>query len=375
MRKLGIYIHIPFCVSKCFYCDFCSYVDNSKLNEYIEALLKEILSNIELLQEYEVDTIYIGGGTPSAIDEKYIEKILNLLKSVCLKIKEITIEANPETLTLEKLETYKNLGVTRLSLGLQSANNKTLKIIGRHMLVEDFEKVYNMAVKCGFNNISTDVIIGLPKENIEDFKHTLEYILSKEKITHISAYSLEIHEGTKLKFLLDNNFITLPKEDEERNMKHLLDKTLAKYNFERYEISNYAKDKMYSLHNTKYWNQEEYLGFGVSAASYINNVRYTNLRDISEYIKGINNGTNIKQEIEEMDKLDTIKEYIILRLRLKQGVIFNDFKLKFKQDIFELFNDSIIKLVKEGLIINDGKSIYLTDKGEDLANIVWQEFI
>lgn len=375
MRKLGIYIHIPFCTSKCFYCDFCSYTDKNKLDDYIDALLNEILSNIELLQEYEIETIYIGGGTPSAIDEKYIEKILCILNGICLNIKEITIEANPETLTLKKLKAYKNLGITRLSMGLQSANNNTLKIIGRHMKIEDYEKAYQMAVECGFSNISTDVIIGLPNENIEDFKHTLDYLLKKEKISHISAYSLEVHENTKLKFLIDNNFIKLPSEDVERKMKHLLDETLKKHNFERYEISNYAKNSMYSIHNTKYWNQEEYLGFGISAASYINNVRYTNTCDMTEYINGIKNGTNIKQEIEEMDTLDTIKEYVILRLRLKKGVIFSEFKAKFKQDIFDLFNDNIIKLVKEGLLVNDGKSIYLTDKGEDLANIVWQEFI
>lgn len=374
MRNLGIYIHIPFCVSKCFYCDFCSSDNNSNIDKYIDALCSEILSNLELLQEYKIDTIYFGGGTPSYIPTKYIEKILSIL-NVTSDTKEITIEANPETLTLEKLKAYKEMGINRLSLGLQSANNKTLKAIGRKSTLEDFERAYNMAVDVGFCNISTDVIIGLPNESIEDFKYTLEYTLSKDKITHISAYSLEVHENTKLNFLLENNYLTLPTEATERDMKYLLDDVLSKYNFERYEISNYAKATNYSKHNLKYWNQEEYLGFGVASASYINSVRYTNTKDINKYIENISCGTSIKEEIEEMDKLDTIKEYVILRLRLKDGVIFEDFKYKFKQDIFSLFKDEINKLEKEKLICVTTKNMYLTDKGEDLANIVWQEFI
>lgn len=374
MRNLGIYIHIPLCVSKCFYCDFCSKDNLENVEEYINALCEEILSNLELLQEYKITTIYFGGGTPTAIPAKYIKQILSLLNVTC-DTKEITIEANPETLTLEKLKEYKEMGINRLSLGLQSKNNQTLKVIGRKSTVEDFEMAYNNAVDAGFSNISTDVIIGLPNENIEDLKNTVEYILSFDKIKHISAYSLEVHENTKLQFLLDNGFLTLPTEETERDMKHMLDDMLSKNNFERYEISNYAKNKMYSMHNTKYWNQEEYLGFGASASSYINNVRYTNTKDIYKYISNITNGISVKEEIEEMDMLDSIKEYIILRLRLKTGVVFEDFKTKFKKDIFTLFKTEIEKLENEKLLKVTNKNMYLTDKGEDLANLVWQEFI
>ena len=377
MKDLGIYIHIPFCKSKCFYCDFYSRPEctNKNIEEYIDTICMELLANSELLQERNITTVYFGGGTPSLIDAKYITKILDLIRLFNNSIEEITIEANPESLTYEKLTEYLEAGVNRLSLGLQSANNSTLKKIGRIANKEMFEKAYNDAVEAGFSNISTDVIIGLPDETLEDFKNTIEYILSLDKIKHISAYSLEVHEGTKLDFLLNSGFLTLPDENTEREMKYMLDNMLKEHKFVRYEISNYAKPKYESKHNTAYWEQQEYLGLGAAAASYVNSTRYTNIPDMDKYIEYMKQGISVKQDIEEMDLLDTMKEYIILRLRLKDGLNFNDFKLKFKKDVLELYKVQIDKLVEEGLLEKDDKGIRLTYKGEDLANIVWQEFI
>lgn len=377
MKDIGIYIHIPFCNSKCFYCDFYSKTDCNKelIEEYIDTLCKEILANAELLQERNIKTVYFGGGTPSLIEEKHIIKILDLIQLFGNDIEEITIEANPETLTLEKLKAYRECGINRLSLGLQSANDSTLKKIGRLSSVSKFEQALNNAILVGFTNISTDIIIGLVDESLEDFEHTLDYVLSKQEIKHISAYSLEVHENTKIDFLINNDFVKLPDETVEREMKYLLDKKMDEHGFERYEISNYAKKDYYSKHNLSYWNQVEYLGVGAAAASYINNTRYTNISDINKYIEYLNSGINIKEEIEELDKLDLIKEYIILRLRLKNGINFEDFKLRFKQDIMNLYKQQIENLINKGLLENTGTNLRLTYKGEDVANIVWQEFI
>ncbi|MBR6689097.1 MAG: radical SAM family heme chaperone HemW [Clostridia bacterium] len=377
MKDLGIYIHIPFCKSKCFYCDFYSKPEctNSNIEEYIDTICMELLANSELLQERNITTVYFGGGTPSLIDAKYIAKILDIIRLFNNSIEEITIEANPESLNKEKLTAYLEAGVNRLSLGLQSANNNTLKKIGRIATKEMFEKAYMSAVEAGFSNISTDVIIGLPNETLEDFKNTVEYILSLDKIKHISAYSLEVHEGTKLDFLLNSGFLTLPDENTEREMKYMLDKMLEEKGFNRYEISNYAKPKYESKHNTAYWTQQEYLGLGAAAASFINSTRYTNIPDMDKYIQYMKQGISVKQDIEEMDLLDTMKEYIILRLRLKEGLNFNEFKLKFKKDVLDMYKEQIDKLVEEKLLEKDDVGIRLTYKGEDLANIVWQEFI
>ncbi len=377
MKDLGIYIHIPFCKSKCFYCDFYSKPEctNSNIEEYIDTICMELLANSELLQERNITTVYFGGGTPSLIDAKYITKILDLIRLFNNSIEEITIEANPESLNKEKLTAYLEAGVNRLSLGLQSANNSTLKKIGRIATKEMFEKAYNDAVEAGFSNISTDVIIGLPDETLEDFKNTVEYILNLDKIKHISAYSLEVHEGTKLDFLLNSGFLTLPDETTEREMKYMLDNMLKEHKFARYEISNYAKPKYESKHNTACWEQQEYLGLGAAAASFVNSTRYTNVPDMDKYIEYMKQGISVKQDIEEMDLLGTMKEYIILKLRLTEGLNFDEFKLKFKKDVLDLYKVQIDKLVEEGLLEKDDKGIRLTYKGEDLANIVWQEFI
>ncbi|MBR6641047.1 MAG: radical SAM family heme chaperone HemW, partial [Clostridia bacterium] len=289
MNDLGIYIHIPFCKSKCFYCDFYSKPEctNNNIEEYIDTICMELLANSELLQERNITTVYFGGGTPSLIDAKHIAKILDIIRLFNNSIEEITIEANPESLNKEKLTAYLEAGVNRLSLGLQSANDNTLKKIGRIATKEMFEKAYMDAIEAGFSNISTDVIIGLPDETLEDFKNTVEYILSLDKIKHISAYSLEVHEGTKLDFLLNSGFLTLPDENNEREMKYTLDKMLEEKGFNKYEISNYAKPKYESKHNTGYWNQQEYLGLGAAAASFINSTRYTNIPDMDKYIEYI----------------------------------------------------------------------------------------
>lgn len=378
-KDIGIYIHIPFCKSKCFYCNFYSEEkkDSTVMENYIDAVCMEIMQNADLLSTRRITTIYIGGGTPSLLNPKQIKKILDVLKLFCYEPEEVTIEVNPESVTEEKLKEYHNMGINRLSIGIQSINEKTLKYIGRsYTSKENIKNVIEVAEKVGINNISADCIIGLPEETEETFKNTVEYILSLGKsVKHISAYSLEVHEGTKIDFLINGGFISLPSEETERNMKYALDKILEENGFERYEISNYAKKGYESKHNLKYWNKEEYLGLGSAASSYINSSRYTNIDNVEQYINSVQNGISTVIFKEDLDEIEDIKEYIILRLRLKEGLNIDTFKSKFGKDILSLYKEEITELINNGLLIIKDNNITLTYKGEDLANLVWEKFI
>lgn len=381
-ENIGIYIHIPFCKKKCFYCDFVSYENKENLiQEYIDAVCLEILQNAEILSEYNISTIYFGGGTPSLIKVEYIEKILNTLKLFVTdekEIKEITIEINPNSASLDKLEKYYNLGINRLSIGLQSTHDKILRNIGRLHTFNDFKEVLKNANAVGFKNISVDLIYPLPGLNLSGFKETLNSVIKLKdefNIKHISVYNLEVHENTRLDFLLKEGFVSLCNEDEEYKMREELNKRLQDNGFVKYEISNYAYPGFESKHNLCYWNQEKYIGFGVNASSFFNLKRYKNTSNIDKYIDGIKNNKNIVVETEELDKLSLMKEYIILKLRLSKGVEISEFKQKFGTDIFDIFNTEFNSLKKDNLVSITSKNISLTNRGEEVANIVWEMFV
>lgn len=381
-ENIGIYIHIPFCKKKCFYCDFVSYENKENLiQEYIDAVCLEILQNAEILSEYNISTIYFGGGTPSLIKVEYIEKILNTLKLFVTnekEIKEITIEVNPNSASLDKLEKYYNLGINRLSIGLQSTHDKILRNIGRLHTFNDFKEVLKNANAVGFKNISVDLIYPLPGLNLSGFKETLNSVIKLKdefNIKHISVYNLEVHENTRLDFLLKEGFVSLCNEDEEYKMREELNKRLQDNGFVKYEISNYAYPGFESKHNLCYWNQEKYIGFGVNASSFFNLKRYRNTSNIDKYINGIKNNKNIVVETEELDKLSLMKEYIILKLRLSKGVEISEFKQKFGTDIFDIFNTEFNSLTKDNLVNITSKNISLTNRGEEVANIVWEMFV
>lgn len=381
-ENIGIYIHIPFCKKKCFYCDFVSYENKENLiQEYIDAVCLEILQNAEILSEYNISTIYFGGGTPSLIKAEYIEKILNTLKLFVTdekEIKEITIEINPNSASLDKLEKYYNLGINRLSIGLQSTHDKILRNIGRLHTFNDFKDVLKNANAVGFKNISVDLIYPLPGLNLSGFKETLNSVIKLKdefNIKHISVYNLEVHENTRLDFLLKEGFVSLCNEDEEYKMREELNKRLQDNGFVKYEISNYAYPGFESKHNLCYWNQEKYIGFGVNASSFFNLKRYRNTSNIDKYIDGIKNNKNIVVETEELDKLSLMKEYIILKLRLSKGVEISEFKQKFGTDIFDIFNTEFNSLKKDNLVNITSKNISLTSRGEEVANIVWEMFV
>lgn len=381
-ENIGIYIHIPFCKKKCFYCDFVSYENKENLiQEYIDAVCLEILQNAEILSEYNISTIYFGGGTPSLIKVEYIEKILNTLKLFVTdekEIKEITIEINPNSASLDKLEKYYNLGINRLSIGLQSTHDKILRNIGRLHTFNDFKEVLKNANAVGFKNISVDLIYPLPGLNLSGFKETLNSMIKLKdefNIKHISVYNLEVHENTRLDFLLKEGFVSLCNEDEEYKMREELNKRLQDNGFVKYEISNYAYPGFESKHNLCYWNQEKYIGFGVNASSFFNLKRYRNTSNIDKYIDGIKNNKNIVVETEELDKLSLMKEYIILKLRISKGVEISEFKQKFGTDIFDIFNTEFNSLKKDNLVNITSKNISLTNRGEEVANIVWEMFV
>ena len=381
-ENIGIYIHIPFCYKKCFYCDFVSYENKEDIiEEYIDALCMEILQNAEILSEYTISTIYFGGGTPSYIDSKYITKVMDTLKlfvTDASSLKEVTIEVNPNSASLEKLTDYYNSGINRLSIGLQSTHDKILRNIGRTHSFKDFKSTLENAKNAGFTNISVDLMYPLPGLNITSFKDSLSSIMKLKdeyNIRHVSVYNLEVHENTRLDFLLKEGFVSLCNEDEEYEMRKELNNILEKNNFKKYEISNYAIPGFESKHNLCYWNQEKYLGFGVNASSFFNLKRYTNTKDIAEYINGIKNNQNIIAESEELDKLALMKEYVILKLRLKSGINKNEFKEKFNIDIYDIFNTEFTSLKNNKLVIEGEDRIYLSKRGEEVANIVWEMFV
>lgn len=375
MKELGIYIHIPFCVRKCFYCDFVSYAKKESVQKkYIEALQKEILNWKKSNKDVKIKTIYIGGGTPSSIDSKFITEILNLIN--IKNAEEITIEVNPGTVNKEKLYDYKNAGINRLSIGLQSTNNELLKKIGRIHNYEQFLETYKMAREVGFNNINVDLMIGLPGQTMDDLKTSLEDIINLNP-EHISVYSLILEDETPLKKMIENNILKLPEEDLERQMYWYTKDFLKINGYNHYEISNFAKQGFYSKHNLDCWEQKEYIGFGISAHSYIDRKRFGNISNLDNYIKNCIEGGFDKNRIieEEQDKKDEMKEYMILGLRKINGISIQKFENKFNENPIVLFKKELNKLFNEGLIIIDGDIIRLSNKGLDFANIVWEEFI
>lgn len=387
-KNIGIYIHIPFCKKKCEYCDFKSYAGKEKLiDDYIKCLkyeLKEVGDGNKLDYENNLDklaiikTIYIGGGTPSLIDSRYINEILEIVKQnyTLDDDLEITIEVNPGTVNEEKLEQYKKSGINRLSIGLQSTHDRLLKKIGRIHSYDDFFNTFKLARKVGFQNINVDLMLGLPEQSIEDLKLSIEEII-KLNPEHISVYSLIIEEGTPFYKKLEANELELPKDEVERKMYWSVKKELEKSGYTHYEISNFAKKGYESKHNLACWNQEEYIGFGIAAHSYTNNVRYSNIDDIEQYIKNFETNKEIDNFVfhEKQNKESKMKEFMMLGLRKINGISIQEFKNRFALNPIFVYRKELEKLVDEQLIEIDGNIIKLTNKGLDLANLVWEEFV
>lgn len=380
-EELGIYIHIPFCMQKCLYCDFVSYINKSEcVKEYINCMIKEIQSYD--FKKYNITTIYIGGGTPSFIESDYIKEIINVIQNKLEKNDtrwediEITIEVNPGTVTLEKLNDYKTVGINRISLGLQATQDRLLKQIGRIHNYKDFLEAYELLKRVGFNNINVDLMIGLPNQSIKDLKESLEKII-KLNPNHISVYSLIIEDGTPISKLLDEEKIKLPDEEIERQMYWYVKNKLELNGYNHYEISNFSKKGKDSKHNLNCWKQKQYIGIGAAAHSYFKDIRYSNTNNIEEYIKNIKeNNIEKNKKIEEKQTIEDKKnEFMMLGFRMIEGVDIADFKAKFVDNPLYVYREKIKKLTDEGLIEVDLNNIKLTNKGLDLANVVFEEFI
>ncbi len=379
-KQLGIYIHIPFCVQKCLYCDFISgpATNNTKRN-YVNSLLKEVeLCN--LAQEYVVDTVFIGGGTPSVISGDLIKGILCKLKE---RFKfttdcECTIEVNPGTVDPEKLRIYREAGINRLSIGLQSCNDNELKILGRIHNYKAFEETFAAARQAGFDNINVDLMSSIPEQTEESFIRSLQKIIKLEP-EHISVYSLIVEEGTPF-YEMDLN---LPDEDTERQIYYKTGQILKEHGYDQYEISNYAKPGKECRHNIRYWKCNEYIGFGVAAASYFNGVRWKNTEDINDYMnymQGVGNIEDMKcdsfySEKEILTQEEQCAEFMFMGLRMNQGVSAEEFCNRFGFVPEEKYGEIITKHIKNDLLVKEENCIRLTDKGRDVCNFVMADFL
>lgn len=403
MNGLEIYIHIPFCVKKCDYCDFLSApADLETKEKYVEALINEIKLNKNKMSEYVVDTVFIGGGTPSLLEENQISKIMSVLRDNCNMSEnpEITIECNPGTITESKLLEYKKSGINRISFGLQSANDEELKSIGRIHNYAGFLESYNLARKCGFDNINVDLMSALPGQTLKSYEETLNKVVRLEP-EHISAYSLIVEENTLMYYRVKKAQIKginiLPDEESERKMYYLTNNILRSNGYRKYEISNYSKPGKECKHNIGYWQRKEYLGFGIGAASLYKENRYNNISDINKYIEvltnnikenSINNVGNssevenqvnilnsIVKNLQQLTERDRMEEFMFLGLRMMEGVSMEKFERYFGKSYMEVYGKVQKRMEDKRFLINDNGYVKLTEFGIDLSNYVMSEFL
>ncbi len=376
-RQLSVYIHIPFCIRKCFYCDFDSHEGtNLEIEMYVKNLCIEIKNESTLYSKYKIHSIYFGGGTPSLLSKQEILLIFKTLKDNYAfgKKVEISLEANPKTVTKEKLIAYKKCGVNRLSIGMQSSKDNELKALGRVHNYADFLETFQLARACGYNNINIDIMAAIPGQTLDSYVETLQTVcaLSPE---HISSYSLIVEENTpfyswyKLGKKREDSFeeAVIPSEDLEREMYEETKRTLLANGYRRYEISNYAKEGQECFHNLVYWNRGNYVGFGKSAASCVENIRWTNDKEIKH----------------KLSRKEQMEEFMFLGMRKMEGVFEDDFFSNFQCSIYSIYGKQIQKYIENGLLnvyeVNqkgkNKKAICLTDKGIDVSNIIFADFL
>lgn len=367
MQKVGCYIHIPFCQKKCYYCDFCAYMNvEHRIDSYIDNLIKEI----ELYQKKltcEIDSIYIGGGTPSYIDGKYIEKIRRVLDGFKIdNIKEFTIECNPNSISKDKLLLYKDLGINRISLGVQSFDDKVLKEIGRNHTANIALRDIDLIRSLGFDNLSFDLMLNLPKQDYKSVKNDLD-IVKKISPEHISWYSLILEEGSRFYSLDKKGKLDLMDDDKEVDIFNEITNYLDKIGLKRYEVSNFAKEDYQSYHNKKYWEGDGYIAFGMNGSGYLSNYRYTNTRNFIHYNDKIKDNRIPIDNYYYVDSKEREIEYIIFKLRETAGINLTEFKKKFGHDFLEKYKNEIEKFDGQNFFIID-ESFRFSQKGMNLSN-------
>lgn len=386
MKELELYLHIPFCVQKCQYCDFLSAPGSPvQIEAYVESMLHEIEAYKGGFEAYSVTSVFFGGGTPSVLSAEQMGRLMNALENVfCFDGNaEISMEMNPGTVTPEKLKGYKEAGINRLSIGLQSVNDEELKMLGRIHDYQTFLETYHLARACGFSNINVDLISAIPGQTVESWQKSLRTIAELDP-EHISAYSLIIEEGTPFYEIYgdDNSCINndkeikkLPNEDTERQMYEDTLRILREYGYHRYEISNYAKKGYECRHNLGYWERKEYLGLGTGAASLIQNQRFSHIRDTEEYIRNAHDPELLVCEKEMLSEQEQMEEFMFLGLRKMQGVRTDIFKESFGVEIEEVYGSVLQTLQEEGLLCCEGERIFLTERGIDISNYVLSQFL
>ena len=369
---LELYVHIPFCVRKCQYCDFLSGPsDEETKDRYIEALLKEIRA-AEHTEDYEIVYVFIGGGTPSALKAEAIASIMSTLQEQFFFCEdaEVTIEANPGTVDLEKLTIYRNVGINRLSLGLQSTDAEELKLLGRIHSYEEFLKSYEWAREAGFSNINIDLMFAIPGQTGEAWRQHL-YQVAELNPEHISAYSLIIEEGTP--FAEQN--LDLPDEDTEYQMYEDTAEILERYGYRQYEISNYAKQGYMCRHNAGYWQRREYLGFGLGASSLYRGMRFSNTRRMQEYLKESRNPDQIRKDVTVLSRNERIEEFMFLGLRMTEGISEKKFEENFDVRLMDVYGDILQKYEETGFMEHIETKWRLTRKGIHVSNHILADFL
>ena len=394
-NKLSIYLHIPFCVRKCLYCDFLSFpMGEEQQKRYVERLQEEIICESKKYKNYKVDTIFIGGGTPTVLKTNWIRKILNTIRN-CFSLDaepEISMEVNPGTVGERELKIYKEAGINRLSIGLQSAQERELQLLGRIHSYQDFLTCFQGARKAGYNNINIDLMMGLPGQKTKDVLDTVSQVLLLQP-EHLSVYSLIVEEGTVFEkvfgeskedvskqypFLYNNE---LPVEEEERQMYYEVRKLLLKNGFHQYELSNFALEGYECQHNRGYWTNHDYVGFGLGAASKVGNVRWKNTGDMRLYlleediVQKTQGFEGKKQELQILNEKEQMEEFMFLGLRLTEGVSADCFQKRFGKNIEDIYYNWIEKMLQEKLLCRENNRIYLSEKGMDLANYVMSGFL
>lgn len=378
----GIYIHIPFCVSKCRYCDFVSFpCETEAKKRYVDALIHEMAIAAKELPEKQYDTMFIGGGTPSTLELGEIIRIMAALHDnfSIAEDAEITIEANPGTLDAWKLAEYRECGINRLSMGLQSVNPHILKALGRIHTPDDFLNSLNMAKAAGFTNINADLMYGLPEQSTEDLLAAIA-VAAGAGVTHISAYSLIVEENTPLYFDINGGSVLLPGEDEAFEMYEKSKEMLESLGFHRYEISNYAKEGYESRHNLNYWNNGEYVGLGLNSHSAMHIggkwLRWANKSKFEEYLADTDEGKRpLADEPQTIERAEEMFECVMLGLRKTAGITNGEFEARFGESLFTTFSKAIAQLDENGLLIKTADGIRLNDRGLDIENLTLMPFM
>lgn len=384
-RELELYIHIPFCIRKCAYCDFLSAPSTETVRKaYVDALCREIRLSGEEQKDALVTSAFIGGGTPSVLTARQTEQILEALGDA-FRIRsdaEISMEVNPGTTDRDRLSSYKKNGINRLSIGLQSANDNELQVLGRIHDYAAFQRTFQEARQAGFTNLNVDLMAAIPGQTLRSYEESLKKVLSLQP-EHISAYSLILEEGTPFyEWYQEGKGQTdhpaLPEEEEERRMYERTHELLTAEGYHRYEISNYAKPDRECRHNIGYWKRKEYLGLGIGAASLIRETRFTNIRNLTEYIACIRGGgqlEQIRENYERLGKQNQIEETMILGLRMEQGVSLAEFEQRYGVSMMELYRKVIEKYTGYGLLNCQDGYLHLTERGISVSNVILADFL